>query len=92
VLGKFSHVKAHNEYSDRDCFTKTLNSGPFMPRRRSTKARASGGKLRPVDRSEGKIKKWDKISDIPLDEEDQCALNYITRARCTKLAWVSSCL
>jgi U3 small nucleolar RNA-associated protein 3 len=44
-----------------------------MPRRpRSTKARSKTGKPRPVNRSEGKLKKWEQISDIPLDEEDQC--------------------
>lgn len=42
-----------------------------MPRRRSTKVRSKSGKPRPINRSEGNLKKWEKISDIPLDEEDQ---------------------
>lgn len=71
MLSKVHHV--------RDTFRfQKVNPLPaqafLMPRRRSTKARASGGKPRPVNRSEGKIKKWDKTSDIPFDEEDQCAL------------------
>ncbi|KAJ7784672.1 Sas10 C-terminal domain-containing protein [Mycena metata] len=39
-----------------------------MPRR----PRKTAGKARPANRSDAKIKKWDKASDIPLDEEDQC--------------------
>ncbi|KAJ7044002.1 Sas10 C-terminal domain-containing protein [Mycena alexandri] len=38
-----------------------------MPRR----PRKTAGKARPVNRSDSKIKKWDKASDIPLDEEDE---------------------
>ena len=43
-----------------------------MPRRRSTTVRSKSEKPRPVNRSEGKLKRWEKFSDIPLDEEDQC--------------------
>jgi U3 small nucleolar RNA-associated protein 3 len=39
-----------------------------MPRR----PKKTAGKARPVNRGDGKIKKWDKASDIPLDEEDEC--------------------
>ncbi|KDQ62579.1 hypothetical protein JAAARDRAFT_66272 [Jaapia argillacea MUCL 33604] len=43
-----------------------------MARRRVTsRNRGRGSKPRGVDRSESKIKKWNKASDIPLDEEDQ---------------------
>ncbi|KAJ6584841.1 Sas10 C-terminal domain-containing protein [Mycena capillaripes] len=38
-----------------------------MPRR----PRKTTGKPRPVSRGDAKIKKWDKASDIPLDEEDE---------------------
>ncbi|KAJ7758492.1 Sas10 C-terminal domain-containing protein [Mycena maculata] len=38
-----------------------------MPRR----PRKTAGKPRPVNRGDDKIKKWDKVSDIPLDEEDE---------------------
>lgn len=42
-----------------------------MPRRPS---KSKGKfKVRPVNRSEGKLKRWDKLSDIPMDDEDQCA-------------------
>ncbi|KAG6876363.1 hypothetical protein C0993_003659 [Termitomyces sp. T159_Od127] len=41
-----------------------------MPRRRSTKARKSSGRLRPLNRADDKITKWNKASDIPMDEED----------------------
>lgn len=44
-----------------------------MVRRRIPKSRAGGkSKARPLDRNQGKIKKWDKPADIPLDEEDEC--------------------
>ncbi|KAJ7857693.1 Sas10 C-terminal domain-containing protein [Mycena olivaceomarginata] len=39
-----------------------------MPRRPSKKA---AGKPRPVNRGDAKINKWNKTSDIPLDEEDE---------------------
>lgn len=42
-----------------------------MPRRRSGKPKAGQSKHRGVDRKEGKIKRWNKASDVPLDEEDQ---------------------
>jgi U3 small nucleolar RNA-associated protein 3 len=29
-------------------------------------------KLRPLNRNDSKLKRWNKLSDIPLDEEDQC--------------------
>ncbi|KAG6918741.1 hypothetical protein DXG01_011932 [Tephrocybe rancida] len=41
-----------------------------MPRRRSTKARVNGGKPRPVNRADSKVTKWNKASDVPMDEED----------------------
>ncbi|KIM43375.1 hypothetical protein M413DRAFT_444202 [Hebeloma cylindrosporum] len=42
-----------------------------MVRRRSTKGRESRSKPKPLNRSDGKIKKWNTIEDIPMDEEDQ---------------------
>ncbi|KAI0769873.1 Sas10 C-terminal domain-containing protein [Fomes fomentarius] len=42
-----------------------------MVRRRSGKSKAAAGKPRGIDRKESKIKRWNKASDIPLDEEDQ---------------------
>ncbi|KAF8208837.1 Sas10 C-terminal domain-containing protein [Mycena galopus ATCC 62051] len=39
-----------------------------MPRRPSKKA---AGKPRPVNRGDAKIKKWNKSSDVPMDEEDE---------------------
>ncbi|KAF7291602.1 hypothetical protein HMN09_01251300 [Mycena chlorophos] len=41
-----------------------------MPRR-PRKVPGGKSKPRPVDRKESKIKRWDKASDIPLDDEDQ---------------------
>ncbi|CAK5270266.1 unnamed protein product [Mycena citricolor] len=38
-----------------------------MPRR----PKKTIGKPRPVNRDESKIKRWEKVSDIPMDEEDQ---------------------
>ncbi|KAF7985511.1 hypothetical protein HWV62_3725 [Athelia sp. TMB] len=42
-----------------------------MPRRPSKINRINKTKARPVNRSDSKLKKWDKASDIPMDEEDQ---------------------
>ncbi|KAJ7459761.1 Sas10 C-terminal domain-containing protein [Mycena latifolia] len=38
-----------------------------MPRR----PRKTAGKPRPVNRGDAKLKKWEKATDIPLDEEDE---------------------
>jgi hypothetical protein len=45
-----------------------------MPRRRIAKGRESDSKSKSKSfhKSDGKLKKWDTISDIPMDEEDQC--------------------
>ena len=43
-----------------------------MPRRRPSSRGGSRSKPRPVDRKDSKIKRWNKASDIELDEEDQC--------------------
>jgi U3 small nucleolar RNA-associated protein 3 len=43
-----------------------------MPRRPSKSKGANKSSARPINRAEGKIKRWDKLSDIPMDEEDQC--------------------
>ncbi|KAG6841964.1 hypothetical protein C0991_004455 [Blastosporella zonata] len=40
-----------------------------MPRRPS-KTRGSKGKPRPVNRQDAKVTKWNKASDVPMDEED----------------------
>ncbi|EGN92133.1 hypothetical protein SERLA73DRAFT_173106 [Serpula lacrymans var. lacrymans S7.3] len=42
-----------------------------MPRRRPSSKGKSTSKARPVDRKDSKIKRWNKPSDIELDEEDQ---------------------
>ncbi|KIK47218.1 hypothetical protein CY34DRAFT_799577 [Suillus luteus UH-Slu-Lm8-n1] len=42
-----------------------------MPRRRPSGKGNSRSKPRPVDRKDSKIKRWNKASDIELDEEDQ---------------------
>ncbi|KAF5315015.1 hypothetical protein D9619_007306 [Psilocybe cf. subviscida] len=43
-----------------------------MVRRRSTKKdHNAGSKPKPLKRSDGKMKKWETIGDIPMDEEDQ---------------------
>ncbi|KAI6145694.1 hypothetical protein EDD17DRAFT_1653187 [Pisolithus thermaeus] len=42
-----------------------------MGRRRPSNKSKAGGKPRPVDRKDSKIKRWNKRSDIELDEEDQ---------------------
>jgi U3 small nucleolar RNA-associated protein 3 len=42
-----------------------------MPRRRPSGKSNSRSKPRPVDRKDSKIKRWNKASDIELDEEDQ---------------------
>ncbi|KAF5382522.1 hypothetical protein D9615_002950 [Tricholomella constricta] len=41
-----------------------------MPRRRSTKTRSHTGKARPVNRADAKVTKWNRASDVPMDEED----------------------
>ena len=43
-----------------------------MVRRRSGKGKAAQHKPRGVDRKDGKMKRWNKASDIPMDEEDHC--------------------
>ncbi|KAG0694520.1 Sas10 C-terminal domain-containing protein [Suillus ampliporus] len=42
-----------------------------MPRRRPSGKSNSRSKARPVDRKDSKIRRWNKASDIELDEEDQ---------------------
>ncbi|KAL6308424.1 Sas10 C-terminal domain-containing protein [Sparassis latifolia] len=42
-----------------------------MSRRRSGKSKSAHSKPRAFDPREGKLKRWEKLSDIPLDEEDQ---------------------
>ncbi|KAG5651237.1 hypothetical protein H0H81_009357 [Sphagnurus paluster] len=41
-----------------------------MPRRPSKKTRSNAGKARPVNRADAKINKWNKASEVPMDEED----------------------
>ena len=61
------------------CFAVTFPSvrvrSTRMPRRRASKGRESGSKSKSKSfhKSDGKLKKWNTISDIPMDEEDQCA-------------------
>ncbi|TFK40611.1 Sas10 C-terminal domain-containing protein [Crucibulum laeve] len=42
-----------------------------MPRRPSKRSRSGDSKPRTLNRSDGKVDKWNTVSDIPLDEEDQ---------------------
>ncbi|KAH7885360.1 Sas10 C-terminal domain-containing protein [Phlebopus sp. FC_14] len=42
-----------------------------MPRRRASSKGKPNSKPRAVDRKDSRIKRWDKASDIELDEEDQ---------------------
>ncbi|EIW59077.1 rRNA-processing protein SAS10 [Trametes versicolor FP-101664 SS1] len=42
-----------------------------MVRRRSGKGKVSHSKPRSVDRKDSKMRKWNKASDVPMDEEDQ---------------------
>ncbi|KAF9013454.1 Sas10 C-terminal domain-containing protein [Cyathus striatus] len=42
-----------------------------MPRRRSTKLRPTSGKPKSFNQADGKLKKWNTVDDIPLDDEDE---------------------
>ncbi|OJT08075.1 Something about silencing protein 10 [Trametes pubescens] len=42
-----------------------------MVRRRSGKGKVAQSKPRSVDRKDSKMRKWNKASDVPMDEEDQ---------------------
>ncbi|KAF9036953.1 hypothetical protein BDZ89DRAFT_1061643 [Hymenopellis radicata] len=43
-----------------------------MVRKRGSKVKGSSGKKpKTLKRADGRIKKWDKVSDIPMDDEDQ---------------------
>ena len=44
-----------------------------MPRRRPSQRAKPHSKPRPVDRKDGRLKRWNALEDIELDEEDQCA-------------------
>jgi len=47
---------------------------PTMPRRQKKHSANHGKSSAPsFDRSKGKIKPWNTVDDIPLDEEDECA-------------------
>ena len=50
-----------------------------MPRRRISKRRENGykSKSKSFHKSDGKLKKWNTISDIPMDEEDQCVFGIL---------------
>jgi U3 small nucleolar RNA-associated protein 3 len=57
---------------------KNFPHSPFTPtsismvRKRGSKSKNESRKPRGVNRSEASITKWNDISDIPLDEEEQC--------------------
>ena len=53
-----------------------------MARRHASKGTAKRSKPRPVDRKDSSIKRWDKLSDIPLDEEDQCTCPHLLPLAC----------
>lgn len=63
---------------------------PTMPRR-PRKHSASHGKTStpPSDRSKGKMKPWNTVDEIPLDEEDECAS---TTSRSSAHTLTGSCL
>ncbi|KAK0221994.1 Sas10 C-terminal domain-containing protein [Armillaria fumosa] len=42
-----------------------------MGKKRGTKPGSSFRKPKALNRADGRLKKWDKLSDIPMDEEDQ---------------------
>jgi len=46
-----------------------------MPRRSVSRSRTSKSKPKPLKRSDGKLKKWNTVEDIPMDDEDQCMFN-----------------
>lgn len=43
-----------------------------MPRRPSKRQKGGRAKPRAFDRKDSKLDRWEKPSDIPLDEEDEC--------------------
>ena len=47
-----------------------------MVRRRKSRSKDSRSGPRPFDKRDGKIKRWNTLEDIPMDEEDQCALSF----------------
>ena len=49
-----------------------------MVRRRSSKLKGSGSNPRPLDKRDAKINRWNTLEDIPMDEEDQCALPLVS--------------
>ena len=48
----------------------------IMVRRRKSKSKDLRTGPRPFDKRDGKIKRWNTLEDIPMDEEDQCALDF----------------
>ena len=48
----------------------------FMVRRRKSRSKDLRTGPRPFDKRDGKIKAWNTLEDIPMDEEDQCALAF----------------
>ena len=49
----------------------------IMVRRRSSKSKVSGTGPRPLDKRDARINRWNTLEDIPMDEEDQCALSLL---------------
>ena len=47
-----------------------------MVRRRKSRSKDLRTGPRPFDKRDGKIKRWNTLEDIPMDEEDQCALAF----------------
>ena len=46
----------------------------IMVRRRGPKSKVSRAGPRPLDKRDARIDRWNTLEDIPMDEEDQCAL------------------
>jgi hypothetical protein len=47
-----------------------------MVRRRISKSKDSKPGPRPFDKRDGTIKRWNTLTDIPMDEEDQCVFSF----------------
>ena len=47
-----------------------------MVRKRKSRSKDLRTCPRPLDKRDGKIKRWNTLEDIPMDEEDQCALSF----------------
>lgn len=49
-----------------------------MARKHGSKTKGQKSRPRGLKPKEGKIQRWESVSDIPLDEEENCELHYIS--------------